>query len=142
MKIQPTPSGSQTTVQAAAPASNFDFQGLLAEATRNLAEGKQDASAEALNQAHAELIEYLKKTPIEHMREAILKEMGLSEEEVAAMPPEQRMTIEATIADKIKERLANGNRDKPTPMQSAQASLMAAAFSLQVKAAREDTVQA
>lgn len=136
MILQPIPPVAASASTSPPPASGFNFQALLAEATRNLAEGNQEASSQALNQAHAELIEYLKKSPIEHMREAILKEMGITEEELAAMPPEKRMAFEATIADKIKERLADGQRDRPSAMQEAQAALVAAAFGLQTERAR------
>ncbi len=59
------------------------------------------------------LAEWVKKTPEQHMREAILKKMGLTEEEVNAMPPEKRAEIEHEIADRIKELLQGKNADAP-----------------------------
>ena len=55
--------------------------------------------------AGQELAEYMRKSPIQHMRDAILKRMGLTEESLNAMPPEQRAAVEKTIAAKIKEEL-------------------------------------
>lgn len=52
-----------------------------------------------------ELEEILKKNPIQRMREAILKEMGLTEADLDAMPPEKRDAIEAAIEARIKEYL-------------------------------------
>ena len=37
------------------------------------------------------------------MREAILKEMGLSEAQVDALPPGQRTAVENAIAEKVRE---------------------------------------
>jgi len=59
----------------------------------------------AAKTAADELAEYLRKSPAEHLRDKILKEMGLTEEALDAMPPEQRAAIEDTIAKKIKEFL-------------------------------------
>ena len=75
-----------------------------------------------------ELTEYLRKTPEQHMREAVLKEMGLSEESLAALPPEQRATIEKTITDKIKEMLLAQNGQT---RNQAQAPLPVPAVTLQ-----------
>jgi hypothetical protein len=116
--LQANRNNSQTS-----PAS---FQAALDSAKQTLADSKQSSQSVTLIKsmerqeqatpvvAHAktaqeELTEYLRKTPEQHMREAVLKEMGLSEESLAALPPEQRATIEKTITDKIKERLLAQN---------------------------------
>ncbi len=54
---------------------------------------------------------------IEEMRKEILEAMGLTEEDLAKMPPEQRSQIEQLIAQEIKERMhaqteLNGGNDK------------------------------
>ena len=54
---------------------------------------------------------------IEEMRREILEAMGLTEEDLAKMPPEQRKQIEELIAQEIKERMhaqseLNGGDDK------------------------------
>jgi hypothetical protein len=43
------------------------------------------------------------------MREKILEQMGLTEEDIAKMSPEQRETVEKTIAAKMKEWLLAGS---------------------------------
>jgi hypothetical protein len=45
-----------------------------------------------------ELADYVNMTPAQRMRADILKELGLSEEQLAAMPPEQRKAVDAKIA--------------------------------------------
>jgi len=55
--------------------------------------------------ASEEFLTYMKKTPMQRMREAILKEMGLTEDDLKAMDPEQRAAAEAAIAERIKARM-------------------------------------
>jgi hypothetical protein len=44
------------------------------------------------------LADYVNMTPAQRMRADILKELGLSEEQLAAMPPEQRKAVDTKIA--------------------------------------------
>ena len=97
--------------------TQVDFKATLAAANQDLSQaGKNTAQEKSADDtqtsasytgktAAQELEEYLKKSPAEHMRDAILKEMGLTEDDLAAMPPEQRKAVEDTIATKIKEKL-------------------------------------
>jgi hypothetical protein len=66
-----------------------------------------DASATArdsgLDTAVQDFLDYAKKTPAERMRDAILKSMGLTEEDLKAMSPEKRKAVEETIRQKIKQ---------------------------------------
>ena len=80
------------------------------------------AEAEAAREAlWAEFRAYLEKTPAERMREWVLKKMGISEEELASMPPEKRLAVEAEIAERIREKLL-GKQEKeanePPPLGS------------------------
>jgi len=72
------------------------------------------------------LTDYLRKTPVQHMREAILKKMGLTEEELAAMPPERRAAVEQAIAEKIQEllRQQTGNAQIHRPAGASIMSLL------------------
>ena len=95
----------------------------LAQTGKNAARGKSAGDAQAsqtptAKTAAQELEEYLKKTPAQHMRDAILKEMGLTEDDLADMPPEKRQAIEDTIAAKIKEKLLDHNELTKNPAQA------------------------
>ena len=95
----------------------------LAQTDKNAARGKsageaQASQAQTAKTAAQELEEYLKKTPAQHMRDAILKEMGLTEDDLAAMPPEKRQAVEDTIAAKIKEKLLEHNELAGNPAQA------------------------
>lgn len=115
------------------------FKASLEAAGQSLAQTSQEAAHDSSTQdtqasqaqspitAAQELEEYLKKTPAQHMRDAILKEMGLTEDDLAAMPPAKRQAIEDTIAAKIKEKLLDHNElvknQTPSPL-TTQALLM------------------
>lgn len=74
------------------------------------AERRQKEDEARLAQARQDLADYMSKSPAEHMREAILKEMGLTEDDLKAMPPEKRAAVEADIDRRIKERLLAENK--------------------------------
>lgn len=114
-----------------APASGDEFAAALRQAAKRgrsetaatatkpaaeTASQSQRKKAEATRVAHEaltrELRDYLNKTPAEHLREAVLKELGLTEEALAAMPPEERQAAEAKISERIRERLIGEEENK------------------------------
>lgn len=48
---------------------------------------------------------WMAKSPAEKMRQAILHRMGLTEEELEALPPEERAKIEEQIAKEIQQEI-------------------------------------
>lgn len=50
----------------------------------------------------------IQKDPIERMREQIMKELGLSEDDLAQMTPDERRAVEDEISAIIQERLRQG----------------------------------
>ena len=117
MKINPSQETAASLLSSAISRDKFqtDFQASLDTAKENLGEEqrKQAVEPEAMSNAMAaarkELEDYIRKGPIVHMRERILEEMGLSEEDIAKMSPEQRETVEKTIAARMKEMLLAGS---------------------------------
>ncbi len=97
----------------AAPDAGADAR----EAARRLereaaARAERAAAAHAANDALRKALEdYLSKSPAEHMREMILARMGLSEESLKSMPPEQRAAVEAEIGRRIREWLLREEKD-------------------------------
>lgn len=49
--------------------------------------------------------EYMSKTPEERLRDSILEKMGLTEEEVKAMPPEKQLAIAKEIAERMQDKI-------------------------------------
>ncbi len=63
--------------------------------------------AESDNESGAvkDFLDYMKKTPEERLRDKILKAMGMTEEDLASMTPDERLAIENKIRDVIKETI-------------------------------------
>lgn len=60
-----------------------------------------EAKAPAKPSAVDEFMAYMAMTPAEKMRDKILKEVGMTEEELENLPPEQRAAAEREIAEKM-----------------------------------------
>lgn len=112
---------------AAASSDSSGFQAAMAAARDSQhdqktgaksANSKEAAASVGKKTALEQLEEYLKKTPAEHMREAILKQMGLTEGDLAAMTPEERTAVENTIAEKIREFMLGRESHLPSEQQS------------------------
>jgi hypothetical protein len=54
--------------------------------------------------ARSEFNEYMKKSPAERIREQLLKEQGLTEADVQAMPVEQQDAIAKEVAQRLKDQ--------------------------------------
>lgn len=59
-----------------------------------------------------EFLAYARMSPIERMRAAILEEKGLTEEDVAALTPEEKLKLEEEIKNEIKEKLKTQARQQ------------------------------
>jgi hypothetical protein len=59
----------------------------------------------------AEFNDYMAMSPAEKMRYSIMNDLGVTQEQLDAMPPEQRAAVEKKIADlmKLREDLQNAN---------------------------------
>ena len=68
------------------------------------------------SEAARELAEYADKSVAERVRDAILKDMGLTEDDLKTMDPEKRAAIEDEIARRMKVILA-GEYDSTTAVE-------------------------
>jgi len=98
------------SANAAARADNGFLQAMGGAAPPRGAGAPQtttDASAAARNSgadsAVTDFLDYAKETPAQRMRDAILKSMGLSEDDLKTMSPEKRKAVEETIRQKIRD---------------------------------------
>ncbi|MCE0461679.1 hypothetical protein [Pseudomonas uvaldensis] len=62
--------------------------------------------------ATAEFKDYMSKTPEERLRDSILKEMGITEEEYEAMPPEKKLAVSQEIAQRMQDKTAIAQVEK------------------------------
>lgn len=60
----------------------------------------------------ASFLEFMAKSPAERLRDAMLKELGVTEEELASMSPEQRTAIEEKIKERLKQKMAVAMAEK------------------------------
>lgn len=79
------------------------------------------------NGARAEFTEYMSKSPAERIREQLLKEQGLTEEQVQALPQEQQDAIAKQVAERLKEQQQQQVAAKATasPAQTLKETLAA-----------------
>ena len=59
-----------------------------------------------------EFKDYMSKTPEQRLRDSILKEMGLTEDQVNAMPPEQQLAIGKEIAERMQDKVKLAQAEK------------------------------
>jgi hypothetical protein len=69
------------------------------------AQPDQKASTSAGNDIEQEFLKYAHMNPIDRMRANILKSMGLTEDDVKNMPPQQRQALEQKIKDLIEQEV-------------------------------------
>ncbi len=68
-------------------------------------------------QARTEFTDYMSKTPAERIRDQILKEKGLTEEDLKAMPIEQQNAIAQEVTDRLKMQAAEQFAEKTADPQ-------------------------
>ena len=82
---------------------------------------KSDNAHATTEELLKKLNEYIEKGPIVVMREKILESMGITEEELKAMPADKQKAIEAEIVEKIKEMLLEQQEKAGTQQAAAMA---------------------
>ena len=73
-------------------------------ATESSVTESSESAAVEQNNAVQEFRDYMAKSDAEKMRVAVLKELGLTEEEFEQLPPEEQLDIEQIIVERLKER--------------------------------------
>lgn len=56
--------------------------------------------------------DYMSKTPEQRLRDGILKDMGITEDDLKAMPPEKQQAVAQEIADRMKDKMQLAQADK------------------------------
>ncbi|MDB5995563.1 MAG: hypothetical protein JWP42_2699 [Pseudomonas sp.] len=62
--------------------------------------------------AMADFKDYMSKTPEQRLRDSILKEMGITEEDLKAMPPEKQLAIGKEIAERLQDKMKLAQAEK------------------------------
>lgn len=69
-------------------------------------------SAAPAKTAKDEFLEYQNMTPAQKMRAAMLAKLGVTEEQLKAMSPEDRQKVEQQMKDMIKEQVMGDEKNK------------------------------
>ncbi|CAN7209916.1 hypothetical protein [Rhizobium sp. LjRoot258] len=107
--LQPssTPTSISSTMWALQSSGMVTMDG-----TEDLAKARHDAVV-------SEFTDLANMTPAERIRAQILERLGISEDDLAAMPPEEREAIEKQIADELKRQLTGDDDSKDKPSADA-----------------------
>ncbi|ROL93673.1 hypothetical protein [Pseudomonas protegens] len=62
--------------------------------------------------ALSEFKDYMSKTPEQRLRDSILKDMGLTEEDLRNLPPERQLTINQEIAQRLQDKMQLAKEEK------------------------------
>ncbi|KHK62166.1 MULTISPECIES: hypothetical protein [Pseudomonas] len=76
------------------------------------------SAPEDISSAMAQFKDYMSKTPEERLRDSILEEMGITEEEYEAMPPEKQLAVGEEIAQRMQDKAAMAQVEKAQESRS------------------------
>ena len=77
------------------------------------------AKPESVSSAREDFLKYAAMTPAEKMRASMLAKLGVTEEELKAMSPEERAKVEQKLKDMIKQEVENNPDGKSKTGQIA-----------------------
>ena len=83
--------------------------------------GSKSAEQIAAKSPAEDFLEYARMTPAERIRASILDEMGITEEELEQMGPEERKAIEKVIAERTKEKVEQATEKRTGMLIDVQA---------------------
>ncbi|QYY80739.1 hypothetical protein [Pseudomonas germanica] len=89
-----------------------------------------DATSTSATSATDEFKDYMSKTPEQRLRDSILQSMGLTEDDIKAMPPEKQLAIGKEIAERLQDKmkLAQAEKDNDVKDSDKQANKFLAAL--------------
>ena len=73
----------------------------------------------AAKTATDEFKDYMSKTPEQRLRDSILQEMGLTEDDIKAMPPEKQLAIGKEIAERLQDKVKLAQVEKDNDVKDS-----------------------
>jgi hypothetical protein len=110
-QVQESLTGKATQQVNAATAISDNVDEAFAKTRVQLQTAASSASEET-SSALAAFKDYMSKTPEERLRDSILEEMGITQEELEAMPPEKQMAVSQEIAQRMQDKSAMTQLEK------------------------------
>lgn len=76
------------------------------------------SDSKGVNSVYQEFDKYMKMTPAQHLRAHLLQELGLTEDDVKNMTPEQQQALEKQMQELMKKELqkTNATKHKAAPL--------------------------
>ena len=71
-----------------------------------------DATAAGSTSATDAFKDYMSKSPEQRLRDSILQSMGITEDDIKAMPPEKQLAIGKEIAERLQDKMKLAQADK------------------------------
>ena len=106
--------------------TKVDTQMIAQTETNAGAESIVDAAPKSENDAVAEFLKFAEMTPAEKMRYMILQQMGLSEEDLENMTPDEQAAIEQKIKEQIEAQLKKEQEEKQAATGTPENALLTA----------------
>ncbi|TDV44016.1 hypothetical protein EDF87_111121 [Pseudomonas helmanticensis] len=78
-----------------------------------------DATTVAGKSATDEFKDYMSKTPEQRLRDKILDELGITEEDIKTMPPEKQLAIEKQIGERVKDEMKMAQVEKDNDVKDS-----------------------
>jgi hypothetical protein len=115
VKESATQQATQQVSEATKISDNVDEAFAKTRVGLQMVEGKlTEADVQKIKEGSAtsEFKDYMSKTPEQRLRDSILKEMGLTQEQVDQMPPEKQKAIGEQIAQRMQEKAEIAQAEK------------------------------
>ncbi|MBX3429536.1 MAG: hypothetical protein KF779_08150 [Hyphomonadaceae bacterium] len=111
-------SAGPTSILPSSSARQLSFENILALQSV----GQEEAPTQPTEMSATEkFLKEAQKTPMERMREQVLASLGLSEDALAQMPPDERRAAEDKIREMIEEKIRQGmNGGDKSPASNAE----------------------
>lgn len=101
---------SGPAMSAASPQTAYEAQAIGQNQSADAASGEKTSGTEVKKESAAEkFLKFAKMTPEQKIRAMFLASEGLTEEQLAALPPKERQKIEEKIQKKIEESVKRGS---------------------------------
>lgn len=116
------PAASNTSFPTSSPAQlGADALLALQEAEGKSSVGESsEKKAEVKSSAEEQFLDYMQKSPAERLRDKILKALGVTEDDIKNMTPDERMGLEKKIQEIIKETMVKAEgAGEPSARESA-----------------------
>jgi hypothetical protein len=78
-----------------------------------------DATTASAASATDEFKDYMSKTPEQRLRDSILQSMGLTEDDIKAMPPEKQLAIGKEIAERLQDKMKLAQAEKDNDVKDS-----------------------